>query len=146
MVLNAQIEQRDPHGRDPHQPGAKLDAGKPRPDLVLNGFPRALLAVSEVAAYGARKYTENGWRSVPDGEKRYTAAKDRHRLMGAVEHCDIESGLLHTAHEAWNALAALELSLSLVHEAGEALEPDYADEDAALYAGRVQAVIAGQIC
>lgn len=107
MVLN----QADPNGRDQHQPGAKLDAGKTRPDLVLNGFPRALLAVAEVAAYGARKYTEDGWRCVPDGQRRYTAAKDRHRLHGAVELLDAESGLLHLAHEAWNALAVLELKL-----------------------------------
>lgn len=115
MVLNihtGQLEQRDPHGRDPHEPGAKLDAGKARPDLVLNGFPRALLAVAGVAAYGAHKYTEDGWRSVPDGQRRYLAAKDRHRLQGAIEAVDAESGLLHLAHEAWNALAALELALS----------------------------------
>lgn len=91
--------------------GVKYDGGKPRPDLVLGAMARAMLAVAEVAAYGAEKYTAHGWVSVPDGLARYTAAKDRHRLMGALEATDCESSLLHAAHEAWNALAVLELML-----------------------------------
>ena len=91
--------------------GVKHDSGRPRPDLVLGQMARAMLAVSDVAAYGAEKYTENGWVSVPNGLARYTAAKDRHRLMGSLEATDCESGLLHAAHEAWNALAVLELML-----------------------------------
>ena len=101
----------DPNGKTAHEPGAKLDAGKVRADLVMSGFPLALLAVAEVATYGAHKYTENGWRQVPDGVRRYTAAKDRHRLLGAIETRDPESNLLHAAHEAWNALAVLQLML-----------------------------------
>ena len=91
--------------------GIKHDSGKPRPDLVLGSMARAMLAVAEVAAYGAAKYTADGWQTVPDGLARYTAAKDRHRLMGALETTDYESGLRHAAHEAWNALAVLELLL-----------------------------------
>lgn len=94
-----------------HEQGAKLDHGKPRVDLVVGGFPRAMLAVAEVAAYGAAKYTEGGWQRVENGVVRYTAAKDRHRVLGEIERCDTESGLLHAAHEAWNALAVLELIL-----------------------------------
>lgn len=52
----------DPHSRPLNTPGAKADAGKVRPALVLGGFPRAMLAVAEVATYGAEKYTEGGWR------------------------------------------------------------------------------------
>ena len=114
MVVSTQAglhEQFDPNGIDQHMFGAKLDGGKARPDLVLNGFPRALLAVAEVAAYGANKYTEGGWQHVPEGIKRYGAAKDRHRVLGAIEALDSESHLLHLAHEAWNVLAALELAL-----------------------------------
>lgn len=102
----------DPNGIHQHAPGAKLDLGKPRVDLVFNGFPLALLAVAEVATFGANKYTENGWMSVPDGVKRYTAAMDRHRIAeGAGHDHDAESELLHAAHLAWNALARLELML-----------------------------------
>lgn len=104
--------ERDPHGIPLSAPGAKADAGKVRPSLILDGFPRALLAIAEVGTYGAMKYSDGGWRHVPDGIKRYTDAKDRHRLKGAIEERDAESGLLHAAHEAWNALAALELRLS----------------------------------
>lgn len=35
--------ERDPSGLDPHTPGAKLDAGKSRPVLVLGAFAPALL-------------------------------------------------------------------------------------------------------
>lgn len=103
--------EKDPNGLGQHEPGAKLDDGKVRPSLVISGFPRALLEVAKVGTYGAGKYTDGGWRSVPDGIKRYTDARDRHRLMGAIEENDRDSGISHLAHEAWNALAALELSL-----------------------------------
>lgn len=102
----------DPHGKDPHELGAKLDAGKVRPGLVVFGFPRALMAVSKVGTFGAAKYTDHGWRHVPDGERRYSDAMLRHLLTEATgEQVDPESGLLHAAHAAWNALARLELHL-----------------------------------
>lgn len=109
----------DPTGRNQHEPGAKLDAGKPRVSLVLNGFPNALLAVSEVATYGANKYTDNGWVSVPNGKQRYADAGYRHNLLAATgEERDVESGLLHKAHAAWNALAELELMLREAPQGG----------------------------
>jgi hypothetical protein len=92
--------------------GVKHDAGKVRPSLVIGGFSQALLAVADVATFGARKYTADGWRTVPDAIQRYTDAKDRHRLAGEVEEADPESGLAHAAHEAWNALAVLELRIA----------------------------------
>jgi hypothetical protein len=102
----------DPNGRDPHSPGAKLDAGKPLPALVLGGFARALQEVVKVGTYGAAKYTPNGWRDVPNGEARYNEAKVRHQLREmAGEAVDPETNILHAAHEAWNALARLELML-----------------------------------
>ena len=78
--------------------GIKLDQGKPRASLVVHGFARALLSVSEVATFGAEKYTANGWVSVPNGLERYTDAMYRHLLA-------------HAAHAAWCALARLELML-----------------------------------
>lgn len=104
--------ERDPHGTDAHTPGAKLDAGKPRPGLVLNGFARALQAVTDVGTYGAAKYTDNGWMQVPDGIARYTDAMHRHLLAEAAgEAADPDTELLHAAHAAWNALARLDLML-----------------------------------
>lgn len=106
-----QIES-DPNGKDQHEPGAKLDNGKNRLGLVLLGFPNALVEVGKVGTYGANKYTDNGWKHVHDGQRRYTDAMLRHLLSEASgELRDPESKLLHAAQTAWNALARLELML-----------------------------------
>lgn len=108
----SKILEADPHGTDQHAPGAKLDAGKVRPSLIFNDMPRALLAVAEVGTFGAKKYSEGGWRHVLNGIDRYTDAMDRHRLKEFTEGpIDKDSELLHAAHLAWNALARLELML-----------------------------------
>lgn len=102
--------ERDPHGLDQHQTGAKVDAGKIRMHLVTGGMARAITEVAKIATFGAAKYTDNGWINVPDGFRRYEDAQQRHaakRHMG--EELDTDSGLLHLAHEAWNALAKLDL-------------------------------------
>jgi hypothetical protein len=101
----------DPYGIPQHAPGAKLDANKPQARLIIHGMPRALLAVIAVADYGAKKYTTDGWRTVPNAIPRYTDAMLRHLLAEGMEQRDPESGLLHAAHAAWNALARLELML-----------------------------------
>jgi hypothetical protein len=102
----------DPTGRGQHEPGAKLDSGKVRAGLVMGGFARALVEVAKVGTFGAAKYTDNGWRSVPNGQQRYTDALYRHLLEEAQGlECDAGSNLLHAAHTAWNALARLELIL-----------------------------------
>lgn len=93
-------------------PGAKADAGKPDPTLILNSMPRALMALATVGTFGANKYSRDGWLEVPNGEQRYAAAQDRHRFLRCQgEPVDTESGLDHEFHEAWNALAKLELKL-----------------------------------
>lgn len=103
----------DPTGRAAKQSGAKLDAGKLRPALVLDGFAHALAAVIKVGTDGANKYTDNGWKKVPNGFVRYSEAEGRHRLYRACgEVYDKDSKSLHLAHEAWNALAKLELYLA----------------------------------
>lgn len=109
---NLRPDETDPNGLSAHTPGAKLDAGKPRPALVLGGFARALMAVTRIGTYGAVKYTENGWMEVENGEPRYDDAKMRHWLY---EHmgieCDADTHELHASHEAWNALARLDLMI-----------------------------------
>jgi hypothetical protein len=110
--LELHTTESDPSGKDPHQLGAKLDAGKIRPALVLDGFVNALDAIIKVGSDGAAKYTDNGWLHVPNGFARYSDAQDRHRLKRVKgEVTDSDSGSLHLAHEAWNALAKLELYL-----------------------------------
>jgi hypothetical protein len=95
------IGEFDPTARKPGKPCAKLDAGKVRPDQILDGFGLALLEVAKVATYGAGKYSENGWQEVPDGIMRYRETNDT----------DTDTGIAHLAHEAWNSLAELELVL-----------------------------------
>jgi len=89
----------------------KYDAGKPAVWRgVINYFPRALWGVAEVSTFGAKKYAWAGWADVEDGYARYQDAKFRHALKEAMgEEDDADSQLLHLKHEAWGALAALEL-------------------------------------
>lgn len=102
----------DPNGLTPSTPGAKLDAGKARPGLVLGGFSRALTEVAKVGTFGARKYTENGWIQVPNAKDRYEDAMLRHYLaLKSGEKIDPDTGCLHAAHLAWNALAWLHFTI-----------------------------------
>lgn len=107
------MAEKDPNGVSQHELGAKLDHGKPDVGLLFESFPNALMAVAEVATFGAKKYTRGGWKEVPGGLLRYKAAQGRHMLYReAGEERDSDSGFLHRAHEAWNSLAQLEYVLS----------------------------------
>jgi hypothetical protein len=99
----------------------KDDQGKPPVFRgVLSYFPRALAAVAEVSAFGAKKYGGwGGWRYVPDGFNRYTDGLGRHVLGEALRDKDLETGLLEAAHVAWNALARLELKLTEMEGKGQ---------------------------
>lgn len=107
------MTEADPNGIPPKQAGAKLDAGKaPVMRGVVQYFPRALTLVAGISLFGATKYTWNGWESVPDGVNRYSDAMGRHLVGEAVDGpIDPETGLMHAAQVAWNALARLELML-----------------------------------
>ena len=88
--------------------GLKYDGGKPRAALVLGGFANALLEVAKVGTFGAEKYAPNNWKLVD--RERYEDALFRHLLQWqSGELVDPETGLLHLAHAAWNALAILQL-------------------------------------
>ena len=95
-------------GRKP-TPGSKLDQGKPRVDLLLDGVPLALLAIAKVLTFGAKKYDDHNWLKVQNGRSCYLAAEGRHRLAGDGQ--DDESGLDHGAHKLCSALFAYELRL-----------------------------------
>jgi hypothetical protein len=104
--------ERDPNGKSANQPGSKLDADKSTYALTMGYFPRAFAAINSVSNYGAQKYVAFGWESVPDGVARYTEAMLRHQFRElSREKIDADTGLLHAAHAAWNALARLELML-----------------------------------
>lgn len=102
----------DPNGKSQHESGAKMDAGKvPIFQGLLDYFPRALLAVAEVSAAGAKKYAWKGWESVPDGVNRYENAMGRHIVNESIQGKFDPEGFRHKAQRAWNDLAALELTL-----------------------------------
>lgn len=106
------VKEVDPNGLQQNEAGAKLDSGKTDMALIFDGMPRALMAVGQVATFGAAKYSRDGWKSVEDGERRYRSAGDRHRTFRFIEgQYDFDSKLLHLAHEAWNKLAELEFAL-----------------------------------
>jgi hypothetical protein len=112
----------DPDGLATTDPGAKNDQGKLRAGLVLAGFSRALVEVCKVGTEGANKYSPNGWMKVKNGIQRYEDAQQRHALKRwSGEKIDPDFGLHHAAHEAWNALAKLELMLR-EEEKGDSLE------------------------
>ncbi len=116
VVAQKPVGAFDPTGVDQHAPGAKLDGGKLRPALVLGGFASAVEAMVKVGSDGARKYTDNGWKTVPNGKARYEDALLRHLLAHLRgELIDEESGSPHISHCMWNAAAIYELSKGELH-------------------------------
>ena len=105
-------EEKDPHGKDAHETGSKLDDGKLFASLVLGDFANALTEVCKIGTFGAIKYTKSGWLDVPDAINRYEDAMMRHWLamQTGETHCP-DSGELHMSHFTWNALAVLELKV-----------------------------------
>lgn len=82
--------------------GVKYDNGK----LPMSLLPfESLEEISKVLDYGAKKYIENGWQTVPNAIKRYEDAILRHfSAYKRGELKDEESGLTHISHMACNAL------------------------------------------
>lgn len=92
----------------------KMDDGKtPIYQGFIKYFPNAIEAVANVSRFGYEKYgTWGGWRDVENGINRYMDAKCRHMISEAKgEECAEDSKILHAAHEAWGAMAKLELLL-----------------------------------
>lgn len=87
--------------------GIKYDKGKPRLCEMIQDFAGPLEEVAKVWAFGADKYSKGNWRYVEDGLDRYSNALVRHLLAEKDAELDLESGLRHAAHVAWNALARL---------------------------------------
>ena len=86
--------------------GRKDDAEKP--DYSLLPW-RGLDEVVRVLTFGARKYSRDNWKSVPDGRNRYFAAALRHMsAWGRGEERDGESSLHHLAHATVSLLYIIE--------------------------------------
>jgi hypothetical protein len=91
--------------------GVKLNKNKPQISLLFKQFPKALEAIAKCSEYGHEKYKETdsdylNFSRVEGGSNTYASAGLRHRLE---QGNDLESGLPHQYHIAWNALAELEL-------------------------------------
>ena len=105
-----------------HEPGAKLDKGKPDVGLVFASFPDAICLVAEVSSFGEKKYSLFGWESVPDALRRYWSALGRHLLKCSKGVFmkqfvrDPESGINELASVAWNALAVLQKAIEYERE------------------------------
>ena len=87
----------------------KFDNGKLRWELLPWD---SVEKVVDILTYGAEKYEEESWKKVDDAENRYFAALLRH-LIAYKQGRDIdsESGKLHLAHAATNALFLLWFNL-----------------------------------
>ena len=93
--------------RVPVDEGRKHDQQKPRPSLLP---PDALREVIDVLEFGAKKYSPDNWRRVPDAKQRYTDAMLRHALaILSGETHDPETGLQHAAHVACCSMFLCEL-------------------------------------
>ena len=76
--------------------GAKFDDGKPRWDLLPYG---PVSKVVDVLTFGAKKYGQDTWTTVPNAKNRYFAAMMRHIVAWkGGEKTDQESGIHHLAH------------------------------------------------
>lgn len=91
--------------------GRKDDKNKMRFSLLIQGMPKGIKSIVEVLEYGAIKYEPHSWQKVPKGLERYQDALYRHvnNEDGGLLAKDPESGLMHIAHIACNALFILEL-------------------------------------
>jgi hypothetical protein len=76
--------------------GVKFDQGKPQWSLMPW---KALSQVVDVLTYGAKKYSPDNWKKVPNARQRYIDAGFRHVTAYALgEKNDSETGKNHLAH------------------------------------------------
>lgn len=88
------------------------EPGKQKPEWGLLPWD-SLPEVVKVMEYGARKYSREGWRAIPNAEQEYANACQRHLARyWQGEPLDLETGIHHLAHVAADALIALAVALS----------------------------------
>lgn len=109
----ADLDFAKPSARDTDPPsapeGMKFDDHKPRPTLMP---PKAEAEVVDVLTYGAKKYSPENWRKVPNATERYLDAALRHiSAFRRGENHDEESDLHPLAHAIAGLMFVLELEL-----------------------------------
>lgn len=85
--------------------GVKLDNEKPKLADMLFCFQEVLPELCKIYEFGTNKYGVGNWKKVEDGENRFKNALIRHFLSN--KKYDYETGVLETAHVAYNALMVL---------------------------------------
>ena len=91
--------------------GTKYDDGKLRLAEMIIDFKIPIEELCKVWEFGANKYEKSNWKKLANPIDRYTNAMLRHLLAEETNLVDDESGLLHAAHIAFNALARLHFIL-----------------------------------
>lgn len=90
--------------------GRKFDEGKTEYGLIPAA---ALHEIARVLTIGARKYSRDNWKRVPDGPRRYFDAMMRHLwATKRGEMNDPETGISHFAHAGCCLLFLLETELT----------------------------------
>ncbi len=101
-----EMEEKDPNGIRPGDPGAKLDSGKIRYSLIPF---KPLMWLAKLYTKGAEKYSPHGWKEVKNGEERYFDALLRHvedyRHGKWLDDEEGGTGVPHLIAVAWNAFA-----------------------------------------
>lgn len=88
--------------------GKRFDQGKSRMSLVP--FV-AIRAIGDVYAYGEKKYAAWNWAKGMKWSRVSDSMLRHYERFQMGEERDEESGLLHTAHLAWNAITLLSYEL-----------------------------------
>jgi hypothetical protein len=106
-------ELKESQSRD-HKGGRKFDGDKLQYGLIP---PLALRETVKVLTYGAEKYEPDNWRRVPDGQRRYFDAAQRHLwAYKEGEMHDPETGVNHLAHALCCIMFMLDLDESEYEE------------------------------
>lgn len=91
--------------------GMKFDENKPKFSLMKHD---ALLEMVAVLTYGAKKYSPDNWKHLPNARQRYFDAANRHmwQWFGGEER-DKESGLHHLAHAMSSLMFLIQMDIDL---------------------------------
>ena len=91
--------------------GVKFDEDKPKFSLMKTD---ALLEMVAVLTYGAKKYSPDNWKHLPNARERYFDAANRHmwQWFGGEER-DQESGLHHLAHAMSSLMFIIQMDIDI---------------------------------
>ena len=105
LLAQALVERGEVVTKDePIDDGIKSDEGKLRWDLLPLD---ALEEIVRVYTYGLKEHSDYSWQKLSAFESRYFSAMMRHAADYKKGKRFDESGILVTAHLAWNAIALL---------------------------------------